>query len=554
MLLAGAAVAFLLGLFSAEIYDSDFWWHLRTGKYLNEVKSLPTPDPFAWTTAGAENAYAGEVRTRQFNLRHEWLAQAGIYGIWFVAGFKGIVAVRAISLTLVCGLIGLIAWRRRRSFPASIAAALAAASVFQIFALDRPYQVTFLLLAATLAILEYPRWLWLLPPIFLSWANCHGGYFLGWVALGAHCAEPLIRRERAVRLWAVSVLCVVVSAANPNGLGIFRTLLDYQASFMQSKLLEWAPPSLWPPSWFSALLAAGAATFLLAWRTVRPADWLLFLAFAAASLTAQRNVFLVAMIAPILIATYVPVPKAAWTNYIARFAAPAITVLLTAGTIAGIARGTFFQFHVAEWKFPSAAADFLLKNRIAGRMFNTYEYGGYLMWRLWPQERVFIDGRALSESVFQDYARILYNHDDSDGLPSGEKLLDLREIDLIVMNTFEPSGGTLYLLAPALADPNQTTWKLVYQDARAVIFMRTPPPEIPVLPSLDVLTHMEAECSTQIEHEPQYTRCARSLGQTFTRIGDFARARKWVGVYLQHPHDPDPQAEEAWQRLAGMGQ
>jgi len=65
---------------------------------------------------------------------------------------------------------------------------------------------------------------------------------------------------------------------------------------------------------------------------------------------------------------------------------------------------------------------------------------------------------------------------------------------------------------------------------------------------------MESECDSQIQHEPQYTRCARSLGQIFTRIGDFPRARKWVGIYLQHPHAPDPQAEEAWQRLIGMGQ
>jgi hypothetical protein len=187
-------------------------------------------------------------------------------------------------------------------------------------------------------------------------------------------------------------------------------------------------------------------------------------------------------------------------------------------------------------------------------MFNTYEYGGYLMWRLWPQQRVFIDGRALSESVFQDYARILYNHDDSDGLPSGEQLLDTRGIDAIVMNTFEPSSGAIYLLAPSLADPNQHRFALVYQDARAVVFLRHPPPGIAPLNPMDVFTHMESECAAQIEHEPQYTRCARSLGQIFTQLSDFGRARKWVGFYVQRPHPPDPQAEEAWRRLIGIGQ
>jgi hypothetical protein len=548
LLVAAATAAFLLGLFSPEIYDTDFWWHLRTGQYIVNTRSLPSPDPFAWTTAGAPDAYAGESRTRQFNLTHEWLAQAGLYEVWRVAGFPGVVAARALSMMVVCGLVGLIAWRRRQNWAASLFAALAAGSVLAGLAYDRPYQVTFLFLAATLAILEYGRLLWLLPPIFLIWANCHGGYFLGWVALGAYCLESLIRRERSVRLWMFSAACVLASAANPNGFAIFRTLLDYRSSFMQSKLLEWTPPSLWPPTWFSALLAAAVVVLALGWRKVRPADWLLFLAFAAASLTAQRNVFLTAIIAPIVVATYLPLPK------MPRMAAPVAAVLLAIATIAGAVRGPFFQFRVADWKFPSGAADFVLKNQIAGRMFNTYEYGGYLMWRLFPQQRVFIDGRALSESVFQDYARILYNHDSSDGLPGGEQLLDSRGIDVIVMNTFEPSGGTIYLLAPALADPNQHRFTLVYHDARALIFLRHPPPGIAPLDSLQVFTHMESECDSQIQHEPQYTRCARSLGQIFTRIGDFPRARKWVGIYLQHPHAPDPQAEEAWQRLIGMGQ
>ncbi len=52
----------LLGLFSREVYDSDFWWHLLTGQYIVETHTLPFPDPFAWTTATARDAYPGEAR------------------------------------------------------------------------------------------------------------------------------------------------------------------------------------------------------------------------------------------------------------------------------------------------------------------------------------------------------------------------------------------------------------------------------------------------------------------------------------------------------------
>src|SRR5260370_37568067 len=104
-----------------------------------------------------------------------------------------------------------------------------------------------------------------------------------------------------------------------------------------------------------------------------------------------------------------------------------------------------------------------------------------------------MDGGALSESVFQDYARILYNHDPSDGMPGGDDLLNRYGIQAIVMNTFEYAGGQEYLPAPAPADPTQTAWTLVYNDPQALGLMRTPPPGVQRLNSLDVLIHLRQQ-------------------------------------------------------------
>jgi hypothetical protein len=341
---------------------------------------------------------------------------------------------------------------------------------------------------------------------------------------------------------------VLASGLNPNGFAIFRTLLNYQGSYLTSRLIEWARPSLWPPSAFSVLLVAAAAVMILARRRVRISDWLIFAAFAAAALAAQRNTILVALVAPVMLAAYLPWPWDKRSPYTVLHPI-AVALLFAVGIAAGLARGSSFQWHAADWKVPQGAADFLALHHVTQPMFNTYEYGGYLIWRLWPAERTFVDGRALSEAVFQDYARILYNHDASDGLPSGEDLLDRYGVQVIVMNTFEYASGQVYLLAPALADPAQTAWKLVFNDSQALVFLRTPPAGVQTLNSLDVLTHMEDECGLHIAHEPETARCARSLGQIFTKVGDFARARKWVGIYLEHPHAPDLEAEQAYQQL-----
>jgi len=240
------AAVCLLGWFSTEIADPDFWWHLRTGQYIASHRALPVPDPFAYTTAVAKPTSAAEALARQFNLTHEWLAQVLLYAVYRAGSFPSIVLARAAMLACFCALVGLTAYRRRSSFWASMAAAFAAALIAGGFTADRPYQITFLLLALTLALAEWRRGLWLLPPVFLIWANCHGGFFLGWLVLAAHSAEALALRLRgqpapgARRLWLVSAVCVLVCLANPNGYDIFPVLLEYRSSFLQGRLQDLA--------------------------------------------------------------------------------------------------------------------------------------------------------------------------------------------------------------------------------------------------------------------------------------------------------------------------
>jgi hypothetical protein len=549
-LLALAFVA-LMALTSREISDFDFWWTLRSGQYIAQTSRLPSPDPFAFTTPMAHDAYAGESIVRRFNLTFEWLAQLIFYAIYRISGFGGVVFFRALLLTACCGLIGLIAWRRTGGFYRAIFAAFAAASLLAPdFSHDRSYLFTFLFLAATLAILEFRKPLWLLPVIAVIWANCHGGFFLQWIAAGAYCAQAAWLRYRGRPqtgergLWMALGGSIIASAANPNGYRVLEALGYFRHSFLQSKLLEWQPSPLWAPAPFNALLFAAAAVLLWARRRAQPADALLFVAFAAAALAAQRNTFLVAFWAPVILATYIP-----WKRALPAVAHYAAAIALCGILALAVARGGAFQFRAATWRFPSGAADFLLARQIRSPMFNTYEFGGYLIWRLWPQERVFIDGRALSESVFNDYARILYNHSNADGGPTAQELLDRFGIQVILMNGFEYSEGLTYNLALSLAG-SQSKWKLVYNDPQSLVFMREPPAGVDPLPNAVVFDHMESECALHIEREPKLTLCARALGQIFSRTGEFPRARKWLAYYLSLPHPPDPEAEAAYSQIA----
>jgi hypothetical protein len=535
---------FLIGLFSTEVGDPDFWWHLKTGQYIVAQHKLPVPDPFAYTTATATPVSPDEAATRRFNLTHEWLAQAVWYLVYTVGGFPAVVLWKALLLTALCAFTGFIAARRTGSWLWGVAAALAASSLAFDFARDRPSILSYVFTAAFIVICESRRRLWLLPVLSVIWANCHGGFFLGWIVCGAYCAEALLRRAPDVRrLLLMSGLAVALSGLNPNGFASLATVLRYRHSPLQATLIEWSPADLWgPPYAFDILLYAAALLLLLNWKRVRLADWLLFAAFAAASITAFRNEMLIGLLAPALIAAYFPARLKLPRALAAAAPAAALGMLATA-TVYGALRGSFFQLRAAEWRYPAGAVAFLKANHIDAPLFNTYEYGGYLIWKDVP---VFIDGRALSESVFADYRNIL-------GAPPADRaryaLLEKYKIGAILVNAFEYNAGTLYPLVAALAQPGAGEWKLVYQDPQALLFLRDVPAGMPTLDTNAVFDHLDAECRLHMAHDPDLSLCARTLGDFFMRARDPQRARRALELYLEHPYPGDTDARRAYLEL-----
>src|SRR5262249_13612871 len=158
---------------------------------------------------------------------------------------------------------------------------------------------------------------------------------------------------------------------------------------------------------------------LWARRRVRFIDWLLFAILGTLSVTAVRNIIFMGFIGPVILAAYLPEWKRpvplVW-EYLAT-----ISIALVMGV--KVASGSAFQLRMVDWGYPVGAADFLVAHRVTGPIFNVYEQGGYLMWRLWPQAKVFIDGRALNESVWQDYEQIGNNGD----RPNGKTTEDLLQ-------------------------------------------------------------------------------------------------------------------------------
>src|ERR1019366_6054144 len=163
LILALSAFA-LMGWFSSEVSDPDTWWLLKSGQNIWQNHKLPLPDPFAYTTYMGQPAFPGEEHMRDFDLTHEWLSEVVFYLVYAGGGFAGLVLFRAALLTGFCGLVGLVAFHRSKGFYRALGAAFLAATIADKFRSDRPFLIGFLMLALVVAALEYPRWLWWLPP------------------------------------------------------------------------------------------------------------------------------------------------------------------------------------------------------------------------------------------------------------------------------------------------------------------------------------------------------------------------------------------------------
>lgn len=441
--LRGAAAVALLAVLvigqslRGKISDPDLWWHLKTGAIIVATRQVPRTDPYSYSAAG------------QPWTAHEWLSEVLFYGIWRAWGPAGMLWFRALMLAAVVALMYLILRRRSGSFAVAIFLALGVALATSSFWSERPHLFTYLFLAALIAVLDLAaagrtRLLWGIPPLVLLWANLHGGFFSALILMGAvwigclidvRCGtDPGSGSARLVRpLPLVILLSMVAASANPQGPAILVYPLRYiSEKGLATYISEWQVPNVKEPLGrvFEVLLLAPAAIGLgtalrWAWRDTFP-----FLVFAHLGLSAVRHVPIFALISVTALAGMWPslggaLLRAAWNwrptrallEQLERDRRSGRAGQETAGTrglalvllLVGLAvcwrmapRGRDFRSLVKRDDVPVAVGEWLQANASPGRVFNYYDYGGFLIYlprRGWeldagpPPWQVVIDGR-----------------------------------------------------------------------------------------------------------------------------------------------------------------
>jgi hypothetical protein len=459
--------------------DGDPGRHITYGGIILQQHTIPTQDFFSYSLPGA--AF----------VPHEWLA-ALLYTLAYKAmGFNGMVLLAAALITTAFTIVFHDALKRGAGHLLTLGIVLLAAITSIIHWQVRPHLFTYVMLAIWVALLHRlvnnkPIAIWYFPVIMLSWANTHGGFMTGFLIWGAYLAGTLWDYLRAsekpavktiMRLLIAGGLSFAVTFINPAGWRLWAATLGHlQNKYLMNLTLDARSTDFHNPLSIPFLLLIALTIFLLARpRKNAPTTSEAFLLAGCTimGLYSSRNIEIFAFVSAPILATYIQpeVQQVALLekleNQIANLQKqlrgivwPLLIIVIIAGLlISGQALDSQKQGNGFLPKvFPVEAVNWLEQNPQEGNVFNYYSWGGYLIYRLWPDTLVFIDGETMfyGEDLSREYLAVEKLEDGWQGI-----LLNYH-VSWVLM----PSDSLL------IAELEQTGWNMLYTDETATILRR----------------------------------------------------------------------------------
>lgn len=453
------------------IVDPDIWWHLRTGAWIVEHGNVPTTDLYSRYGMGKPW------------VAYSWLFEVLVYGLYRAFGPVGLVLYTTSVALLIAAALHALVRRFEPRFPITVALTALGLCSFVPHMHPRPWLLTILFYIIELDILMAARRsgdtrrLFLLPLLFALWANVHiqfvYGLFVLCLAVIESIVDGLLHRSRvgdkakaipAGRLLTVMAASTVMTLATPYHLSLYQTafgLIGETGPFNYvTEFLALSFRSLW--DWCILATALGGV-FVLGWRhDVRPFPYLLLVAGAFLSFRARRDVWFIVVAAIAIMAT--GSLAAAATQ---RFVLTKRQGLLLSGALVVMLvvvgwRQNITERHleaVLSERYPVAAAAVVEARGYPGPLYNHFDWGGYLIWRL-PHLPVAMDGRT---NVYGD-ARIRRAIATWTGKPGWDADAELAAARVVIANVDWPLAALLRL---------DTRFKLAYEDAVAAVFVAT---------------------------------------------------------------------------------
>ena len=418
--------------------DAGIGWHIRTGQQILATHAVPRVDSFS-STMGGKPWFAWE-----------WLYDLVVGQLGASLGLDGVVWFTAVVIAGVFGWAFLLLIRRGTNILPAVVLLLLAVCASMIHFLARPHVVSWLFTLLWFWILDSNergrldggdgKKLWLLPLLMLVWVNVHGGFVVGFMLLGIFWLgaiwewfrakdgrlEEILQKinagKRARNLTLVGLLSAVASLGNPYGWKLHEHIYAYLSNrFLMDHIDEFQSPDFHriAQRCFLGLLLITLATLAVRGRDLRVSHGLIVLFAVYAGLYASRNIPVAALLLVMVVGALAPtVPAGFWQRMTAVETSqrghlwPVLAVIVTLAVAANggrVGSATLIDAHFDPQRMPMSAVDFLEKDEVKGPILSVDNWGGYLIYRLYPKAKVVVDDRhdLYGDEFFESYLRMV---------------------------------------------------------------------------------------------------------------------------------------------------
>lgn len=479
----------------------DLGRHILTGEIILKTKTVPLTNLYSYTYP--EYPF----------INHHWLSEVIYYFIHSIIGFDGLLLFSTIIVILAFFLMYFFSYKKVNNI-----IVLGITSLIYIRILFertdvRPEIFSFLFLSTFIVILyknrqKFTPWIFLLPILELLWANIHIYFIVGIIVIGLFLIDSFISNLalNAYKIFAVfpsrfliiikpkilraenkkifisnlsafSILLVIflislfTTLLNPNGLigalypmKIFQNY-GYSIEENQNIVFLWNYSHKPTIIFFTIAVVLLFSSLLINIKKTKPIDWLLALFFTILGIAAIRNFPL------FVFATFIPFVNNLSQIKIQSFnklkSHKEIIILLLLIVIVwqifSVSSTKNVGFGVV--KGAKSAIDFYINNSLKGPIFNNFDIGSYLEYRLYPKEKVFVDGRpeAYPVDFFQKtYIPMQENTD------LFKQISNKYQFNTIFFSHTDQTPWAQQFLKEIVKNPK---WKMVYLDDYIVILL-----------------------------------------------------------------------------------
>ncbi len=492
--LIAVCLLFIVGFFHPlNALTQDLGRHIKTGEIILETKQIPTVNLYSYTYPDFPF------------INHHWLSEVIFYIVSGTTGFNGLLLF---STGIVVFSFSLLVWYSLR-FKNILATTIISFLYLQILfeRTDvRPEIFSFLFLSLYMVILysfrtKFTKWIFLLPLLELLWVTMHIYFPIGILIIGLFLVDAIIKNRKQLFtshtkiLLFILILSSLSTLCNPQGIQgalypftVFNNY-GYQIEENQNIFFLWSYSQKLTILYFTlSLLLVSIILFMNTLKT-KLVDWLLVLLFTLLAVLSIRNFPL------FVFATFIPAcfvlskTLEQFSLYKPKKLAVTLLVLLSLFVWSGTHLITRFGFGFGIPTGATNGIDFLQKEKIQGPLFNNFDIGSYMEYRLYPKQKVFVDGRP--EAYPKDFFEKTYIPMHYD--PRIFKKVDQTyHFQTIFFSYTDQTPWAQTFLGWITKDP---LWDMVYLDDYVVIFLKNTPEHSEIIKKLGMY-----ESSLHISH------------------------------------------------------